>query len=167
MARGSVVSIMIGALTSADQLLVERLDILHLVAIGGLQADVDDVRAVLHLLARDLRRLFPFLFGDQVLEGARADDVGALADDQRAIAVFRLHQLDAGIVSAVRPEPSVTRGFLPSAICAMAWMCCVGGAAAAADQVQPAVRNEPLQLLGQGLGRLEVFAVSFGNPALG
>ena len=45
----------------ADQLLVERRDVRHLVAIGALQADVDDVRAVLHLPARDLAGLFPFL----------------------------------------------------------------------------------------------------------
>ena len=52
----------------ADELFVERRDVLHLVAIGGLQADVDDVRAVADLPAGDLGRLFPLLFGDQVLE---------------------------------------------------------------------------------------------------
>ena len=68
----------------------------------GLQADVDDVRAVAHLAPRDLAGLFPLLFRDQVLEQARADDVGALADDQRAVALFGFDQLDAGIVGAVR-----------------------------------------------------------------
>ena len=52
----------------ADQLLVEQRDVVHFVAVGALQADVDDVRAVLHLPARDLDGLFPFLRGDQVLE---------------------------------------------------------------------------------------------------
>ena len=49
----------------ADQLLVERRDVLHLVAIARLQADVDDVRAVADLPPRDLGRLFPLLLGDQ------------------------------------------------------------------------------------------------------
>ena len=57
-----------GRLDDADQLFVELRDVVHLVAIGALQADVDDVRAVLHLAPRDLDGFFPFLGGDQVLE---------------------------------------------------------------------------------------------------
>ena len=68
------------------QLRVERIDVLQLFAIRGLQAHVDDVRAVLHLPARDLAGFFPLLFGDHLLEQPRADDIGPLADDQRTVA---------------------------------------------------------------------------------
>ncbi len=70
---------MTGALIYADQLLVERRNVLHLFAIGALQAHVHDVRAVLHLPARDLDRFFPLLLRDQVLERARPDHVRPLA----------------------------------------------------------------------------------------
>ena len=45
-----------------DQQLVEAVDVVQLVAVGVLQVDVDDLRAALHLLPRDLARLFVLLF---------------------------------------------------------------------------------------------------------
>ena len=42
--------------------------------------DVDHLRAVLHLLARDLDRAGVVAGEDQLLEGGRAGDVGAFAD---------------------------------------------------------------------------------------
>ena len=44
-----------------DQLLVEAVDVVQLVAVGVLQVDVDDLRAALHLPARDLARLLVLL----------------------------------------------------------------------------------------------------------
>ena len=126
---------------------------LHLVAIGALQADVDDVRAVLHLPARDFGGLFPLLFGDQVLEQARADDVGALADDQRAVALFGFDQFDAGIVGAMRGRLARRAGACPRHLRDGADVR-GRGAAAAADDVQPAVVDELLELRGQRFRRL-------------
>ena len=105
------------------QLRVERIDVLELFAIGRLQAHVDDVRAVLHLPARDLARLFPLLLGDHVLEQTRADHVGALADDQRTVGIFGLDQFDSRIIRPVRRRGFTTCGAFPSAICAMARIC--------------------------------------------
>ncbi len=109
----------------ADQLVVERRDVLDLVAIGALQADVDDVRAVLHLPARDLAGLFPLLLGDHVLEQPRADDVGALADDQRAVALLGLHQFDARIVGAMRRAPASRAAACPRP--SARWLGCAPG----------------------------------------
>ena len=79
-----------------------------------------------HLPARDLGGLFPLLLGDQVLEQARADHVGALADDQRAVAVLGLHQFDAGIVGAMLAARQRARASCPRPSarwrgCARAW----------------------------------------------
>src|SRR6185295_4923515 len=70
-----------------DQLVVERRNVLDLVAIGRLQTDIDDMRAVADLAPRNLARFFPFLAGDQVLEEPRTNDVGPFADDQRSAGV--------------------------------------------------------------------------------
>ena len=143
----------------ADQLLVERRDVLDLVAVGALQADVDDVRAVLHLPARDLGGLFPLLLGDQVLEQPRADHVGALADDQRPVALVGLHQFDAGIVGAMRGAPAARRGCLPVDHLRDRADVRGRGAAAAADDVEPAVVDEALELRRERLRRLAVLAL--------
>jgi hypothetical protein len=119
-----------------------------------LQAHVDDVRAVLHLPARDFAGLFPLLLGDQVFEQARADDVGALADDQRTVAVLGLHQLDAGIISAVRRADSPVRGARPPPSarwpgCAQAWSrssrrrCSASHARRTSPAAPPAIRASP------------------------
>ncbi len=79
-----------------DQLLVEAIDVVQLVAVGVLQVDVDDLRAALDLASRDLAGLFVLLFGDQPLELARADLVRALADDERAVVIVGLDEIDAG-----------------------------------------------------------------------
>ena len=52
----------------ANQLFVKRRDVLDLVAVGALQADIHDMRAVLHLAAADFGGLLPFLRGNQILE---------------------------------------------------------------------------------------------------
>ena len=90
----------------ANELVVEGLNVLHFFAVGALQADVHDMRAAFHLPPRDFGGFFPLLGGDKILEEARADYVGALADDQRTSAVFRLDDFDPGINRAMIPVGS-------------------------------------------------------------
>ena len=85
----------------ADQLLVERRNVVHFVAIGALQADVHDVRAAFHLPPRDFGGFFPLFGRHQILEQARADHVGALADDQRPRAFFGFDHFNPGINRAM------------------------------------------------------------------
>jgi hypothetical protein len=63
-----------------DDLLVKPIDVRHFVAVAVFQVDVDDVRAALDLGARNLGRFLEFFIGNEPLECARADLVGALAD---------------------------------------------------------------------------------------
>ena len=70
-------------------------DVGHLVAVGILQADVEHVGAFAHLGTSDLGRLIDLAGGDQLLELAAAEDVGALADDHRARVVIDGQCLDA------------------------------------------------------------------------
>jgi hypothetical protein len=70
-------------------------------------------------------------------ERARADHVGAFAHDQGPRAVLRLDQFDAGVDRAMaRLDRAGAASFPPSA----RWReCVVGGSAAAADDIEPAV----------------------------
>src|SRR6185437_6138894 len=52
----------------ANQLLVEERYVSGLIAIARLEANIDDMRAIADLPARDLGRLFPLLFADHLLE---------------------------------------------------------------------------------------------------
>ncbi len=133
-----------------DQLFIERRDVLNFVPIRALQADVDDMRAVFHLPARDFGRLFPLVLGDHVLEEARTNYIRALADDQRAVAVVRFDQVLAG------KENAMTAGFHGPRLLALHHLrnsLDVGGrrAAASADDVEPAVVDEPLEVRRDGL----------------
>ncbi len=67
-------------------------DVLDFVPVAGLQADIHHVGAIADLPTGDLASLFPFFFGDHVLEKPRPDDIGALADDQWAIAFLGFDQ---------------------------------------------------------------------------
>ncbi len=86
----------------ANQLFIERWNVLFLVALRALQAHVHNLSAAAYLPPRNLAGLFPFFFRDQVLEQARADHVGALADQQRPRAVLRFNRFNAGIERAMR-----------------------------------------------------------------
>ena len=150
----------------ADQLLVERRDVLHLVAVRALQAHVHDVRAVLHLPARDLGGLFPLLFRHQVLEQPRPDHVGPLAHDQRPRLLVRFHRLDARVDRAMRlrrPHPRLlSLHHLRDRADVR-----LRGAAASAHDIQPAVIDEFLQLRRQRVGVSRYLPSSFGRPAFG
>ncbi len=71
-------------------------DVGHLVAIGVLQAYVEDVRAAAHLHAADFGGFLELAFRDQPLELAAAEHVGPLADDHRARVVVDHQRLDSG-----------------------------------------------------------------------
>ncbi len=131
-----------------------------------MQAHVDNVRAVADLPARDLGGFFPLLLRHHVLEQPASDDVGSLAHDQRPVALFGLHQLDARIVRAVR-----ARGKPPRALAVRHLRdgpdVRVGRAAAAAHHVEPPVLDEPFELRRERSGRLEILAILIGQPRVG
>jgi hypothetical protein len=83
-------------LDQAHQLGEERFDVRDLVAVGVLQADVDDLRAAAHLGAADLGGGLVVAASDELLELARAEHVGALADEERPVVGGELDGLDAG-----------------------------------------------------------------------
>ena len=58
--------------------------------------DVDDLRAVLHLLPRDVDRARVVAGEDQLGEGARAGDIGAFADVDEQRVVGDVERLEAG-----------------------------------------------------------------------
>ena len=154
-----------GRFDLADQLLVEGRDVLHLFAVGALQADVDHVRAVAHLAPRDVGGLFPLLRGHQVLEEARADHVGPFAHQQRAVALLGLHQFDARIVGAMLAPGQCAR---PLALDHLRDGADVRGrgAAASTHEIQPAVIGELLQLRRQRFRRLAEFAFGVGQAGI-
>ena len=85
----------------ANQLVVEGRNVLDFVAVGALQANVNDMRAAFHLAAGDFGGFLPLLRGHEFFEFARADHVRALADDQRPRAFFGLDDLDSGVDGAM------------------------------------------------------------------
>ena len=111
----------------SNQLLVERRRIAQFVALGALEAHIHNLRAVAHLAPRNLAGLFPLFFRDKILEQARADYVGALADDQRPVTLLGLD------------HPGDGRDML------------VRGSAAAARQIQPPVGDEAAELGGDAI----------------
>src|SRR6266478_6088812 len=150
----------------ADELFVKRGNVFLFVALGALQANVYDVRAAADLAAGDFAGFFPLFFGDEVFEEARADHVSALADEQRARAVFSFDGFDTGIDGTVLFRGTLARLFALGHLRQGANML-LGGAAAAADEIQPAVIDEFLELGGQRGWRLEVLALFVGQPGVG
>ena len=146
-----------GRFDLADELGVEGRDVVDLVAVGALQADVDDVRAVAHLAARDVGGLFPFLGGDEIFEEARADHVGALADEKRTIALLGFHEFDARIVGTMGACRQDARRLALDHLRDGADVR-GRGAAASAHEIQPAVVGEFLELCRQRVGGLAEFA---------
>ncbi len=151
----------------ANQALVEDRHVGDLVALGRLQADVDDLRPAADLAAGDLGRLVPALFRHQATELRRADHVGALADQQRAGLVGRLDQIDTGVEDPPRPVAGNAPGRAPLDHRSERGDVAVGGAAAAADQIQPAVVGEALERRRQALGGLRVAAVRVRETRVG
>ena len=115
----------------------------HLVALGRLQAHIDDLGAALDLATGDLHRLVPLPGRHHFAKLLRADDVGAFADQQRAVVVVGLHEIDSGEdrparrrhVEGSRP-PSLDHSGERRGVG-------IGGAAAAADDIEPPGVREP------------------------
>ena len=96
-----------------DELFVERRDVLHFIAVGGLQTHIHDVRAVAHLTARDLRSFFPFSSAIRFLNSAGADHIGPLTHDKRSIGFVCFHQLDTAVIGLVASPESRAAFSLP------------------------------------------------------
>ena len=149
----------------ADELIVKRRNVFYFVAVGALQANVNDVRAAFHLAAGDFGGFFPLFGGDQTLELARADYVGAFADDQRPRAFFRLDHFDAGIDGAMIRIGRTARLFAFGHLRDGANVL-LGGAAAAADHIQPAAIDETVKLLGERIGSFLISAFFVGQAGV-
>jgi len=106
------------------------------------------MRTVAHVTPCDLAGFLPLLGRDQVLEDPRADEVGALADQQRAVGLFGLDQVDAGEESSTGPAGHAA-GRLALDYFGDGAQVIGRGSAAAPDQVQPAAGGEAFQLRGQ------------------
>src|SRR5205814_980976 len=137
----------------------------QLFAVGVGEADVEHLRAAAHLAPPDLGRLVEVTADHQLLELAAADDVRALADHHRAAIVLDGEDLDAGDDGA----PDGGRAPWPVAPRHLGDHADVFGrrAAAAADDVDPALGAEALELCDHHLGRLVVMPSSSGRPAFG
>ncbi len=86
------------------------------------EADVEHVGAAAHLAAADLRRLGEAPLADELLELARAEDVGALADEQRRAAPGRSRRPRRRPGGRGR-RPGATRGAWASATARRRRMC--------------------------------------------
>ena len=143
----------------------EPVDVGGLVAVGVGQADVENVGAGANLGAPDLGRLLELVGDDQLLEPSGADDVRALAHEQRAVVLGRVEHLDpADRLLLVR-----RRDARRTAVDQRLDRGDVGRRrpAAAADEVDPAFIDEALQLEGQAPGRLRVLAALVGQAGVG
>ena len=127
--------------------------------------DVDDLRAVLHLLARDRQRACIVAGGDQLAELGRAGDVGALADiderdfrRQREGFQSRQPQLPRHLRNRARRLAGDRFGDRRDMV--------GRGAAAAADHVDQAGRGEFAEQLGHVFRALVVIAEFVGQPGV-
>src|SRR6185437_3891855 len=150
----------------AYELFVEGRHVLEFVALGALEADVNDMRAAFHLAAGDFGGFLPLVGGDEIFEQARADYVGAFADDERAGAVFGFDDLDAGIYGAMIRLRCEARQFALGHLRDGANVL-LRGATAAADDIKPAAIGEALELLGERRGRLGVEALLVWQAGVG
>ena len=116
---------------------------------GLVHVDVDDLGAVLHLVAADIQRRLVLAFQDQALEPGRAGDVGALADvDEKRIGA-NVEGLQAGQAQGGRDGRHGARHAIGHRFGEGADVFRRGAATAADDVDQPALRP-----FAQGLGQL-------------
>src|SRR5208282_2282609 len=139
----------------ADQLVVERRDILDLIAVRALQADIDNMRAAFHLPARNLGGLFPLFGADEILKCTRSDYVRALTDDQRPRALFGFDNVDAGIHRAMIRFGRASRSLAFRHLRDCANML-FRGPTASAHNVEPAPLDESAELVRKRCRRLPV-----------
>src|SRR5216684_564633 len=79
----------------ARDLLHEAVHVRRLVTVRIGEADVQHLRPALDLRAPNLRAFLELVLDDEVLELARADDVGPLADEHGPVVVGGIERLDA------------------------------------------------------------------------
>ena len=139
--------------------------VLGLVAVGVLQADVEQMRAAADLTAPDLRRLFDSPFVDQAAELAAAEYVGALANQDGARVLVHDEGVQAREPRAGRRAEGARGLRLGGA--ANALDMAGHGTAAPAEDVDPAVDGEPFENGGDHLRRLVVVAVLVGQARVG
>src|SRR5439155_26343964 len=122
--------------------------------IGIGEADVEDLRAAPYLPAPDFGRLVEITGEDQLLELAAPDHVRPLADDDRTAIVVDRQDLDAGDDRPARGRrgaPRVAAGGVYEHADVLRRR-----PAAAADDVDPALGAEALDLPDERLRRLVV-----------
>ena len=83
---------------------------------GLVHVDVDHLRAVLDLLARDGQRVVVAAFEDHAGEGLRAGDVGALADVHEQAVVADVEGFEAGQAQLPLPLAGWCAGRRPAAL---------------------------------------------------
>ena len=142
----------------------EAVHVGRLVAVGIGEADVHHLAAPLHLRPADLGGFLELLLDDQLLELLRPDDVRPLTHDHRAVVVGRIEHLD----SAHRGRARSGRAARGLAFHQSGEGAGVGRrrAAAAPDQVHPALVDEAAHLEGQALRGLFVVAVLVGQAGV-
>ena len=146
------------SLDLADQPVVKRIDIRHLVPVARLQTHVHDVRPVPHLPPRDLARLLPLLIRHQVFEQPRPYHVRPFAHNQRTRLLVRLHHLNPAeqrprLPARLRPRLVALHHLRnrPDMIRRRP--------ATPAHNIQPPVHRELLQLRRQRIRRLPIVAI--------
>ncbi len=145
-------------------MLEERVRSSDLVAVGILQADVDDMGAAAHLRAADFGRLLELALADQPLEFAAAQHVGALADDCRARGLVNHQRFDSGDRRAQRRRGN-PRAAPVHHLREQANM--LGrGSAASADHVEPSLFDEPLDFGGENFRRFVVMPLFVGQSGV-
>ena len=114
----------------------------------------------------DVGGFFPLLLRDHVFEQPRADDVGPFADNQRTVGFVGFDQVDAGIKRALG---TVACGARLLAIHHLrdGFDVFGRGAAASANQIQPAVVDKLFELRGEHTGRQIILAFNVGQAGVG
>ena len=104
--------------------------------------------AAFYLATGDFSGFFPLFGGDEILESARTDHVGALANNEWPSAFLSFDHFDAGVDGAMFLFGWAARRFSFGHLCDCANML-LSCSAAAAHNIEPAAIHEALELLRQ------------------
>src|SRR5579863_748038 len=150
----------------AYEIAVEVRDIIYLIAVRALQANVHDVRAALHLAPRDFGGFLPLFLCHEVLERPRADHVRALSHHERARALFGFDHFDPGVDRATVWLGRAARRLALRHLreCANVMFRC---SAAPADDIEPAPIHKSLELFGERRWRLPISPFLIGQACIG
>jgi hypothetical protein len=113
------------------------------------------MRAAFHLPACDFGGFLPLFRGDEFFELARADHVGAFADDQGPRAFLCFDHVDAAVDGPMARTRRVAGDFLFRHLSDGANVF-LRGSTAAADDIQPAALDKAIELLSESGGSLLV-----------